>query len=45
VVGGCMELTLEVSEMKWPAESTLEELFEDNREAMLKFILISSLGG
>lgn len=45
VVAGCMELTLEVSEKKWPAEDELKELFEDNREAMLKFILLSSLGG
>jgi carboxypeptidase D len=45
VVGRCMELTLEVSLRKWPAEGGLAELFEDNREAMLQFLLQAPLGG
>ena len=43
VVAGCMELTLEVSEDKWPDESKLPGLFEDNLPAMLEFILRSSV--
>jgi carboxypeptidase D len=45
IVGSCMELTLEVSEGKWPQESTLPSLFEDNRESMLDFIMRTSHGG
>lgn len=43
VVGGCMELTLEVSMSKWPEESLLPELFQDNLPAMLEFIKRSSV--
>lgn len=42
VVAGCMELTLEVSMSKWPKESLLPELFQDNLPAMLEFIKRSS---
>lgn len=45
VAAGCMELTLEVSDDKWPKEETLGEIFEDNRKAMTSFILVSSFGG
>ena len=45
IVGSCLELTLEVSERKWPDESLLPDLFEDNREAMLDFITRTSYGG
>lgn len=45
VVANCMELTLEVSENKWPHESLLSSMFEDNRKAMIDFILRSAHGG
>lgn len=45
VVARCMELTLEVSETKWPPEEGLANLFEDNRRAMLQFVLQGALGG
>lgn len=45
IVGNCMELTLEVSEAKWPQESLLPILFEDNRKSMLDFIMRTSHGG
>jgi hypothetical protein len=45
IVASCLELTLEVSPSKWPEEPSLPELFEDNRESMIDFILRSSLDG
>ena len=38
----CMELTVEVGD-KWPSTTSLPELNEDNREAILKFIEASAL--
>jgi hypothetical protein len=40
-----MEVTLEVSQSKWPPESMLPQLFKDNLPAMLDFIKVSALGG
>jgi hypothetical protein len=40
-----MELTVEVSERKWPDEEGLPELFEDNKMSMINFILSSTYGG
>lgn len=45
IVASCMELTLEVNNKKWPDVSLLADLFEDNREAMLDFIMRTSFGG
>lgn len=42
---GCMEVTLEVSESKWPSESVLPQLFKDNLPAMLAYIKAAALGG
>lgn len=41
----CMEITVEVSERKWPDEKVLPELFEDNKISMINFILSSTYGG
>ncbi len=35
---GCNEVTLELSDVKRPPESTLPQLWEDNRESMLTYI-------
>jgi carboxypeptidase D len=45
IVDRCMELTLELSESKYPAEESLAGLFEDNREAMLLWAVQAPLGG
>jgi carboxypeptidase D len=45
LVAQCMELTIETSEKKWPAEEKLPTLWEDNLPAMLAFIRTAGLGG
>ena len=41
----CMELTLELSENKWPPESQLPALWADNQPALLALPLMALLGG
>jgi hypothetical protein len=45
VTGDTMELTLEVSQNKWPPQDMLPQLWEDNLPAMLEFPLAAALGG
>jgi hypothetical protein len=35
---GCKEITLELSDIKWPNETTLPGYWEDNRESMLAYM-------
>ena len=35
---GCNDITVELSDNKWPAASLLPSLWEDNRESMLKYL-------
>ena len=42
---GCMELTLELSESKWPAEEELPTIFNANLPAMVQFIKTTAFGG
>ena len=35
---GCNEVTIEISNVKWPSASTLPGFWEDNREAMLSYM-------
>eukprot|EP00208_Stichococcus_sp_RCC1054_P000069 CAMPEP_0206143764 /NCGR_PEP_ID=MMETSP1473-20131121/21729_1 /ASSEMBLY_ACC=CAM_ASM_001109 /TAXON_ID=1461547 /ORGANISM="Stichococcus sp, Strain RCC1054" /LENGTH=569 /DNA_ID=CAMNT_0053539315 /DNA_START=81 /DNA_END=1787 /DNA_ORIENTATION=- len=41
----CMEVTLEVSERKWPHERTLADLFNDNLQALLALPFAAALAG
>lgn len=41
----CMELTLELSENKWPAPEGLPRLFLDNLPALLAFHTAAAFGG
>lgn len=41
----CMELTIESSNEKWPKQELLFELWEDNKPAILSFILKAAFGG
>ncbi len=45
MVGKCLELTLELSDNKWPPELGLATLWEDNRPALLAFPITAALGG
>lgn len=45
IVAGCFELTLELSPQKWPPEGTLPTLWSENREALIKLPILTSLGG
>ena len=45
LAGDCMELTLELSQHKWPAPQLLSQLFEDNLPAMLAYPLAGAFGG
>ena len=45
LVGGCMELTLEVSEGKWPPDASLPKLWADNHAALVALPLTAALGG
>lgn len=45
IVARCMELTLELSPNKWPAEAQLPELWQDNRKALLDFAWAAAYGG
>lgn len=40
----CIDLTLELSNVKWPAESELDGLWEDNRESLLNLIASAHYG-
>lgn len=42
---GCMDLTLELSEDKFPAASTLQSQWTDNLNSLLALPLVSVLGG
>ncbi|KDD75729.1 Zinc carboxypeptidase [Helicosporidium sp. ATCC 50920] len=42
---GCMELTLELSMIKWPEEKHLAELWALNRQAWVKYPQLATLGG
>ena len=45
LAGDCMELTLELSQHKWPVPQLLPQLFEDNLPAMLAYPLAGAFGG
>ena len=45
VKGQCMELTVELSQDKWPSEAELPALFEANLPAMLAFPLAAAFSG
>lgn len=45
VSGQCMELTIELSQDKWPPESELPGLFEANLPAMLAFPVAAAFSG
>ena len=45
VATSCMELTLELSEDKWPPAERLPGLWEDNKPALLALPLMATLGG
>lgn len=34
----CMSMTLEISQIKWPAFSTMDQYWDDNRESLLAYI-------
>jgi len=40
----CMDVTIEVSNNKWPAESTLDGFWNDNRQSLLDFITCAHYG-
>ena len=35
---GCMDVTMEVSNTKWPSASTLDGFWDDNRQSLLNYI-------
>jgi len=42
---GVMEITLEISDIKWPSASQLNTFWDDNREAMLTYMeLVNQMG-
>jgi hypothetical protein len=41
---GCIDMTVELSNIKWPAESTLDGFWEDNRNSLLNFIACANYG-
>lgn len=43
--GDCMDVTLELSEHKWPPADTLGTLWEDCHEALTRYPLEATLGG
>lgn len=45
IAGDCLEITLELSEKKRPPESELEQMWLDNKNAMLDYAIASSFGG
>ena len=45
IAGQCMELTLELSQHKWPQAGLLPQLFEDNLPALLAFPVAGAYGG
>ena len=45
VKGQCMELTVELSQDKWPPENELPGLFDNNLPAMLAFPLAAAFSG
>lgn len=44
LAGGCFELTLELSQSKWPAAPRLPGLFVDNLDSLLAFPLVATAG-
>ena len=42
---GCMELTLELNERKWPDLPRLAEMWDENLDAFLTYPSIMVLGG
>lgn len=45
LAAGCMELTLELSQNKWPPAEELSALWEDNRLSLLNLPLTAAFGG
>ena len=43
--GKCMELTVEISQDKWPAQELLPGLFQANLPALLAFPLAAAFSG
>ncbi|MFN2369699.1 MAG: M14 family zinc carboxypeptidase, partial [Candidatus Krumholzibacteriia bacterium] len=43
-VTGCINVTVEVSDTKWPAASTLDGYWEDNRESLLAYAAAARYG-
>eukprot|EP00878_Enallax_costatus_P024848 GHUV01026540.1.p1 GENE.GHUV01026540.1~~GHUV01026540.1.p1 ORF type:complete len:416 (+),score=69.75 GHUV01026540.1:694-1941(+) len=45
IAAKCMEITLELSNTKYPPASTLPQLWDDNRDALIALAVSSALGG
>ncbi|KAF5842639.1 hypothetical protein DUNSADRAFT_6109 [Dunaliella salina] len=45
LVAGCMELTLELNDNKWPKPNRLAEMWLENEQALLEWPLAVGLGG
>ena len=45
LAGQCMELTLELSQHKWPRPEQLPQLFDDNLPALLAYPMAGAYGG
>lgn len=45
IAAKCMEITLELSPVKYPQASTLPQLWDDNRDALIALAISSALGG
>ncbi len=45
VAASCLDLTLELSDTKWPPAQQLTDLFQDNLHAFLDYALVAALGG
>ncbi len=41
---GCIDVTMEVSSLKWPAASTLDGFWDDNRESLLHYVAAARCG-
>ena len=44
IVAGCFDITLELGCCKFPPEADLEEYWNDNREALIEYLLQAQIG-
>ncbi len=45
LAGGCLELTLELTDQKWRRAEDLPTLWAENKEALVELPLVAALGG